>query len=66
MRALLRRLFRRPITKDTHVLVRYENGTTGLIGPMDRFTAEVLLVSVLAPNPFAYGRRVVSARLVLP
>ncbi len=34
-----------------------------LVGPMDRFAAEILLAHALAPYPYHYGRRVLSARI---
>lgn len=61
VRRLLARIFRR---HDVWVRLAFEDGGTKLVGPMDRYAAEVFVAARIAPTGAWDHRRVVSARIV--
>lgn len=62
--SIFAQLLRRRRPNPAYVRLEFEEGPPVLLGPMDRFTAEVLLVNRISPNPIHDRRRVVSARII--
>jgi hypothetical protein len=62
----VRNPFRRKKTQPRHFvrLIHDDGSPPTLVGPIDRFVAEVFLINHLAHHPFHYKRRVVSARII--
>lgn len=46
------------------IRLRLEEGPPVLLGPMDRFTADLFLVNRINPNPVWLGRAIVSAKII--
>lgn len=48
------------------VFVRFlhEEGPPTILGPMDRFAAEWLIVNEIAHHPYHFKRRIMSARII--
>lgn len=56
--------WRRQPRGKVRIRLLFEDGPPVLLGPMDRLTADVLLVNHFGPWPFHHGRRIVSARII--
>lgn len=56
--------FRRKRVPKAHVVLRFSDGGTAMLGPMDEFVAEIFLAHRLAADPFYGGRRVAGSRIV--
>jgi hypothetical protein len=64
LRRLICAILRHDHTPSIFVRMAYDDGSFGLVGPMDRFAADLFVVHRLAPSPFWEGKRVLSARLI--
>lgn len=63
MANILCRLLRHNHTK-VHVILRYAHGGSAMLGPVDRYTAELMLADI-AYRPEWRGRQVISGRIVV-
>lgn len=46
------------------VRLSFEDGPPKLLGPMDRFSAEIFVVNRINPTPFYDARRVTSTKII--
>lgn len=54
----------RPPKPNSYVYLRFEDGTHTTLGPMDRFSAELFVITRISPHPYHTNRRVVSSRIL--